>query len=96
MIREVFEETGLRVIASEIATIDSIIIHKEQEDLQAIRLIYSATTETNKVRSETVGTTDLSQWHPIDECDTLSLVDLARTAISSLKKKESSDLYERS
>ena len=92
MIREVFEETGLKVKSSKIIDVDSIIITNDQEDFHSVRIIYSAITESYDTRPEINGTTDLAKWHYLRDCDDLRLVDLAKTGISLLKEQHAKSI----
>jgi 8-oxo-dGTP diphosphatase len=82
MIREVKEETGLRVEAHGIAFVDSIVMPKDDEDVHGIGIVYEARTRgAETLISEEGGTTDLAQWHAWESLAHLPLVDLAEHGV---------------
>jgi ADP-ribose pyrophosphatase YjhB (NUDIX family) len=82
MIREVKEETGLRVDATGIAFIDSIVVPKEDEDFHGIGIVYEASLRgAETMMSEVGGTTNLAQWHAWESLAHLPLVDLAEHGV---------------
>ncbi|MCP4397477.1 MAG: NUDIX domain-containing protein [bacterium] len=82
MVREVKEETGLRVDADGIAFIDSIVIPKAEEDFHGIGIVYEARPRgTETIISEDGGTTNLAQWHAWESLSHLPLVDLAEHGV---------------
>jgi hypothetical protein len=82
MVREVKEETGLRVNAQGIAFIDSIVIPKADEDFHGIGIVYEARScGAETIISEDGGTTDLAQWHAWESLAHLPLVDLAEHGV---------------
>jgi 8-oxo-dGTP diphosphatase len=82
MVREVKEETGLRVDANGIAFIDSIVIPKDDEDFHGIGIVYQAITRgAEMIISEDGGTTNLAKWHAWESLSHLPLVDLAEHGV---------------
>lgn len=79
MIREVREETGLIVEASELAGVDSIVGDADGIPCHSIRILYRAKIIGGTLRNEVGGSTDLCQWWPQSECP--ELVDLARVGL---------------
>ncbi len=87
MVREVKEETGLRVDADGIAFIDSIVIPKAEEDFHGIGIVYEARLRgTEMIISEEGGTTNLAQWHAWESLAHLPLVDLAEHGVQFVRK----------
>ncbi len=81
VVREVEEETGLRIRLGSIAKIDSIFDTSGVEDFHSIRIIYYADIVSGKLRHETSGTTDYCDWHEIHPTPDIKLVDLAELGI---------------
>lgn len=88
MVREVYEETGLRARAIALLGIDSIQREAhhdgQRRDVHGIRIVYRAAVEddTAPLVHEQNGSTDLAQWvHPA-ELDGMPLVDLVHRAMS--------------
>ena len=81
MVREVEEETGLRVLATSIATIDSL--HDDAWDLalHRLRIIYRTRCLGGTLRSETNGTTDSAAWFTRAETRALDLVEVAELGV---------------
>lgn len=81
MVREVEEETGLIVRPAGVAGVDSIAREGLEDDFHAIRIIYHTRKVDGELRHEIDGTTDMCQWHPLDDLDALELVDLVEVAL---------------
>lgn len=87
VVREVWEETGLRVEVRDLLGVDSVRRSLEEgsrrADFHAIRIVYRAAVEDEGVPlvHETDGTTDLARWVAREEVATLPLVDLAHLGI---------------
>jgi ADP-ribose pyrophosphatase YjhB (NUDIX family) len=87
MVREVHEETGLRVGATALIGVDSVRrdLHEggRRDDYHAIRIVYRAAAEdeTAPLVHEQDGSTDLARWVHPDEIDGMPLVDLVRTGL---------------
>ena len=76
-VREVLEETGLRVRVTELVDIDSIVF----EDAHGLRVIYRAEVVSGNMCCEVEGSTDQCGWFTPDEARELPLVSLARVGI---------------
>lgn len=81
MVREVEEETGLRVEAQGIAGMDSTVDRSGSADRHHIRIIYHARVTGGTLRNELTGSTDLCGWHPVSALAELNLVDLVKAAL---------------
>ena len=81
MMREVHEETGLRVRQRGLAAIDSF--HEENHDraFHGLRILYFAELVGGTLRNEVAGTTDLCAWWSCEEARALPLVDLAEVGL---------------
>jgi ADP-ribose pyrophosphatase YjhB (NUDIX family) len=86
MVREVEEETGLRVVARSVAGVDTIFDTSGEDDYHGVRIIYHADVIGGALRDEKSGTTDRSQWHQIDEATRLNLVDLAQAGLKLMER----------
>jgi 8-oxo-dGTP diphosphatase len=86
VVREVEEETGLRIRLGSIAKIDSIFDTSGNEDLHSIRIIYYADIVSGELRHETSGTTDYCDWHALHPTPHIKLVDLAELGILIVQK----------
>ena len=85
MIREVSEETGLRVEAAGLAAVDSNAVDTDHGKYHGIRIIYHTRLLGGQLTNEVDGTTDLCGWWAIDETQNLDLVDLAAVGIKLCK-----------
>ena len=81
VVREVEEETGLRIALRSIAGIDTIVDRSGADDFHGVRIIYHADIVGGALRDEKSGTTDCSRWHRVGEVDSLPLVDLAKAGL---------------
>lgn len=86
MIREVEEETGLRVVPKSVATIDTIVNRSGDCEFHGIRILYEVEVLGGSLRSESSGTTDLCQWHPLHPTPDIDLVDLAKVGLLHAQK----------
>ncbi len=83
--REVFEETGMTVVERELVDVmsdtypfpDRLVGH-------FLRIIYKVRVE-GELRHETEGSSDLAQWWPLAELDSLNLAQYARDAIARVR-----------
>jgi len=78
MVREVHEETGLRVEETGLAAVDSLATSSTKQDFHAVRIIYHTRVLGGHLTNEIDGTTDLCQWWAIDELASIDRVDLAK------------------
>lgn len=85
VIREVEEETGLRVATRRIAEIDSFREISEMEDFHGIRIIYFVDVVGGNLRDEISGSTDHCEWHELDSFPDIALVGLAELGVKIAK-----------
>lgn len=89
MVREVFEETGLRATCGELLTVESVHLPPDQghlpDDLHSIGIVYRASVEdvTAPLVHEDGGSTDLARWMSREEVATAPLVPLVRAALQA-------------
>lgn len=81
MIREVEEETGLRVVAEGVLGVDSVVDRGEVEDRHAVRIMYRARLVGGTLRHEIGGSTDRCEWHPLHAVASLPVVDGVKAAL---------------
>lgn len=81
VVREVREETGLRVKVKDLVTIDSRNFEFADQLMHAIRIIYRASVVGGELAYEVAGTTDLCAWLAPEEAQKLPLVGLARRGL---------------
>lgn len=91
MMREVHEETGLRVRQGRLAGIDSF--HEEYDDraFHGLRILYFTELVGGTLRNEVAGTTDLCAWWSYEEARALPLVDLAEVGLELAFPKTRAD-----
>ena len=78
VVREVFEETGLRVSQPGVLTVNSELFHFTDARMHAIRLIYRVRVDGGTLTYEKGGTTDICEWFTPEEVRKLPLVSLAK------------------
>ena len=82
MVREVFEETGLRVSPTKVADVNSLLLTDENDhSFHGIRIIYETHLEGGELRNEVDGSTDRCAWLEPDEIKELTLVGLATVGV---------------
>lgn len=81
VVREVMEETGLKVSLKGLAKVDSIVFNVTDGKMHAIRFIYRAEILSGELVYEVGGTTDKCEWFTWDEARCLPLVTLAKLGI---------------
>jgi ADP-ribose pyrophosphatase YjhB (NUDIX family) len=86
VVREVEEETGLKVRPDGIAGIDNLFIQRDHEEFHGLRIVYNATVTGGELRHEASGTTDLCEWHRFANLSELRLVELVESGINMLDK----------
>ena len=87
MIREVFEETGLDVIPTDLLGFDSITGQAHDHEFHHIRFVYAATVVGGELRSEVHGSSDLCAWHTQASLIDLPRIELVDIAIKMLKEE---------
>lgn len=85
VLREVLEETGLKIKLGQLAFVDSIADYAGEVDFHGIRIAYFASVVGGELKFEETGSTDRCEWHPINQLTNLPLVDLTQTAIEFLR-----------
>lgn len=86
VVREVLEETGLKVSASSILSVGSELFHFTAGRMHAVRLIYRVKVDGGALRYETGGTTDVCEWFTPDEARRLPLVSLAKLGLRLVRE----------
>jgi len=81
-VREVAEETGLTVAVGEQLGIDSLVHDSSHGPSHALRVVYRAEVVGGELRPEPDGSTDEAAWIPLARLGSLTLVELARTALA--------------
>ena len=81
VIREVEEETGLKIRVTNVAGIDSLVVHRDHEDFQGIRIIYHAEVTGGELRHELSGSTDRCEWHQLQPFPEIKMVELTRIGL---------------
>lgn len=81
VVREVGEETGLRVTTGCLRGVNSICKVIEQRRFHSIRIIYDAHYESGELRFEQDGTTDACDWFSLPQIEGLAMVDLAHEGV---------------
>jgi ADP-ribose pyrophosphatase YjhB (NUDIX family) len=84
MVREVMEETGLRVDPGSLVTINSILDESGEAAFHGVQIIYNARYLGGELRHELQGTTDRCQWCTRQEIDALELVDIAAIGVNQI------------
>lgn len=85
VVREVEEETGLKIRVKNVAGIDSIVVKRDYEDFQGIRIIYHADITGGELRHELSGSTDRCDWHSLQPSPEIRMVELVETGLKLLK-----------
>jgi len=91
MIREVEEETGLRVSAAGLAGIDSVTHETPGRSFHGIRIVYfadvvgGADVVDGELRYEEDGTTDMCRWQPIESLADLPVVELVTSVLPMVR-----------
>lgn len=86
VVREVEEETGLKIKVKNVAGIDSIVVNRDYEDFQGIRIIYHADIIGGELRHELSGSTDRCDWHRLEPLPDLKMVELTEVGIRLLRE----------
>jgi 8-oxo-dGTP diphosphatase len=81
MQREVFEETGLKVVDYELLTVDGNLYNFQDSDMYAIQIYYRATVEDTPFAFEVDGTTDECAWIPLEQVPVLPHVSIVAFAL---------------
>lgn len=88
VVREVYEETGLRAEVGEHAWIDSALITGSEEERHAVRIVYDGWVGADAPEPrvvETDGSTVDARWHPLDDVlsGRLPVVQLVKDALAA-------------
>ncbi len=81
LIRELWEETGLKVKPRGLAGIDSFYNESDEREFHSIRVIYHAELLGGDLRYELEGSTDFCAWWTLEEAEGLPLVKLAEIGL---------------
>lgn len=81
MVREVHEETGMRVTAGSVAAVDSLLDESEALDFHGIRILYRTRLIGGELRFESNGTTDKCAWFTHDEALALQLFSVTKLGL---------------
>jgi ADP-ribose pyrophosphatase YjhB (NUDIX family) len=81
MVREVAEETGLRVENTGLAGVNAHNVATQDSQYHGIRILYHARVLGGALTNEVDGTTDLCQWWAINDLQTIELIDLVEFAL---------------
>ncbi len=85
MVREVLEETGYHVQATNLIGIDSIARDNAENSFHGIRILYNTQVVGGSMRYETKGTTDSCEWHPMASVCDLPVVELVENALELVR-----------
>lgn len=86
-IREIREETGLAATLDRLLGIHTVVIPAERRmngsgiPLHAMRILYRATVVPGELVVEVDGSSDDARWVPLDELDTIPVVDLVHLGL---------------
>ncbi len=86
LVREVLEETGLKITHQGVLTVNSELFHFNDSRMHAIRLIYRVKLEGGTLTYEKGGTTDICEWFTPDQVRHLPLVALAKLGMRVAKE----------
>ncbi len=81
MVREVFEETGLSVRQTGVASVNSVSGERADRAYHSIRIIYNTELLAGNLINELGGTTDLCKWFTQQQTKDLQLVNLVQVAL---------------
>jgi 8-oxo-dGTP diphosphatase len=81
VVREVEEETGLKIRVKAVATVDSHVDRAWDEGFHAIRVIYHVEVIGGTLRDETSGTTDRCAWVPLHPPADIPLAQLGQVGM---------------
>jgi 8-oxo-dGTP pyrophosphatase MutT (NUDIX family) len=85
MIREVTEETGLEVMPTALLGANCFTLREDSSNhFHNVQIVYTAAIIGGNLRFEIDGTTDMCQWHPIDEVNKLEVVELVQYSLFNL------------
>lgn len=88
--RELWEETGLKGTVEGLLGIDSLVLPAERRPglaaLHSIRIVYRVATSGTPRVTEAGGSTIRARWVPLDELDSLPVVDLVAFALHKAGK----------
>lgn len=87
MIREVREETGLRVSSAGIAGVDSFTHDAPGRSFHGLRIIYHANVLEGALCYEEDGSTDMCEWHCLDSLDELDVVELVQAVLPMIRAR---------
>lgn len=77
VVREVFEETGLKATVGNLLDVNATVIEFSDKHVHAVRIIYQVTVESGEIIVEKGGSTDAVAWFSREETTKLPLVSLS-------------------
>ncbi len=86
VVREVLEETGLKVSTANVLAVSSELFHLTGSRMHAVRIVYKVRVEGGSLRYEQGGTTDVCRWFTLDEARKLPLVSLGRLGLRLVRE----------
>lgn len=88
LIREFFEETGLRVHRPELLGVTSDVRHRDNGDkIHTVRVLYTVELASGELRHEVHGTTDHAAWFDVNGLQDVNVADYALAAIHATQSK---------
>jgi 8-oxo-dGTP diphosphatase len=89
VVREVKEETGLRVsFVGNLLDVDSVVTKFSDKEVHAVRIIYEAAVIDGEIVVEKHGSTDAVAWFSYEEAMKLPLVSLGVKGLTLWKRDE--------
>jgi len=87
VVREVLEETGLKIKPTGVLTVNSELFHFPDARMHAVRIIYQVTLEGGTLAYEKGGTTDICEYFTLEETRHLPLVALAKLGVRLVRER---------
>jgi ADP-ribose pyrophosphatase YjhB (NUDIX family) len=88
LVREFFEETGLRVRDPQLLGVTSDLRRRDNGDrIHTVRIIFTVELAGGELSDEVHGTTDHAAWFELSGLDSLNVAEYAMAAIGSAQEK---------
>lgn len=87
VVREVQEETGLKISLQGVVTVNSELFHFPDARMHAVRIIYQVKVESGTLAYEKGGTTDIAEFFTLEEAKHLPLVSLAKLGLRLVRER---------
>jgi 8-oxo-dGTP diphosphatase len=88
LVREFFEETGLRVRDPQLLGVNSDLRRRDNGDrIHTVRIIFTVELAGGELSDEVHGTTDHAAWFELSGLDSLNVAEYAMAAIGSAQEK---------